>query len=93
MLLGALNRLVDLFYVRGIAARQSANGWAEIAVGYSLDRLEVAGRGGRKPGLDDVDLELGKSLRYPQLLPEGHAATRGLLAIPQGGVEDSNPGV
>jgi hypothetical protein len=91
VLLGPLNSLVNLFNVGGIAARQSANDWAEIAVCDSLYRLEVSGRGGRKPGLDDVDLKLGKSLRYSQFLPEGHAATRSLLAIAQGGVEDSDP--
>ena len=91
MLLSTLNSLVNFFDVGGIAARKSANDWAEIAVSDSLDRLEVAGRGGRKPGLYDVDLKLGKSLRYPQFLPESHAATGGLLAIPQGGVEDPDP--
>ena len=62
----------------------------EILVGDRLHGLEVAGRGGRKAGLDDVDLQIGQRLRDPQLFAQRHAAARGLLAVAQRRVENAN---
>ena len=58
--------------------------------GDGLDRLKVAGRGDGKAGLDDVHLELFQALSHLQLFLEVHAAARGLLAVPEGGVENFN---
>ena len=53
-------------------------------------RLEVAFRGDRETGLDDVDAHLVQKLRDLQLLGMGHRRPGGLFAIPQGGVKDQH---
>src|SRR5690606_10606748 len=55
------------------------------------DRLEVAVRGNRKTGLDNVDAHLVERLGDLELFLERHRGAGGLLAVPQGGVEDEYP--
>ena len=57
-------------------------------LGDPADRLEVAGRGGREAGLDDVDLEPGELAGDLELLGGGQPGARRLLAVAQGRVED-----
>ena len=57
-------------------------------LGDPPDRLEVAGRGGREAGLDDVDLEPGELAGDLELLGRGQPGARRLLAVAQGRVED-----
>ena len=56
--------------------------------GDGLHRLEVAGRGDREAGLDDVHAEVAEGVGDLELLGEVHAGAGGLLAVAQGGVED-----
>ena len=56
--------------------------------GDGADRLEVALRGDREPGLDDVDAERRQGAGHLQLLGDVHARARRLLAVAQGRVED-----
>jgi hypothetical protein len=46
--------------------------------------------GGREPGLDDMDPDLGELPGYLFLLGEREGDARCLLAIPEGGVENSD---
>ena len=55
-----------------------------------LHGLEVAGRGRGEAGLDDVDAERLQVLKDEELVGEVHRAARGLLAVAEGGVEDSD---
>ena len=57
-------------------------------LGDAADRLEVAGRGGRKAGLDDIDLEARQLAGDLELLGRGQPRARCLLAVAQGRVED-----
>lgn len=52
--------------------------------------VEVVGRGGREPGLDDVDAEAGELARDDELLGAGHGGPRGLLPVAERGVEDAH---
>ena len=58
--------------------------------GRSADRLEVAGRGGREAGLDDVDLEARELAGDLELLGGGQPGAGRLLAVAQGRVEDAD---
>ena len=55
-----------------------------------LHGLVLGLRGGREPGLDDMDPDLGELLCDLLLLREREGYARGLLAIPEGGVENSD---
>ena len=59
-------------------------------LGDPADGLEVAGRGGREAGLDDVDLEPRELARDLELLGGGQAGAGCLLAVAQGRVEDAD---
>ena len=50
--------------------------------------VEIAGRGGGKASLDDVDLHALQLARHAQLLFLGHGGARALLAVAQGRVEN-----
>ena len=66
--LGVLDRVpggVDVLHAR---ARQAADDRALDLAGDRLDRLEVAGRGDREAGLDDVDAEARELVRDLDLL-------------------------
>src|SRR5262249_46424765 len=55
-----------------------------------LHRGEVALRGDRKAGLDNVDAHLVEELGDLELLLMGHGGARALLAVAQGGIEDED---
>ena len=55
-----------------------------------LDGGEIALRGDRKAGLDDVDAHVVEQLGDLELLLMGHGGARALLAVAQGGVEDDD---
>src|SRR5690606_3885312 len=56
-------------------------------LGDLADRLEVAVRGDREAGLDDIDPHLLEDLGQLQLLVQRHRRARRLLAVTHGGVE------
>ena len=59
-------------------------------LGDPPDRLEVAGRGGREAGLDDVDPETGELAGDLELLGGGQAGAGRLLAVAERRVEDAD---
>ncbi len=60
------------------------------ALGDLVDGHEVAFRGDRETGLDDVDAHLVEQLGDLELLLMGHGGAGALLAVAQGGVEDDD---
>ncbi len=58
--------------------------------GDRLDRFEVAGRGDREAGFDDVDAEAGELVRDLELLAGVQRDAGRLLAVAQRGVEDAD---
>ena len=78
---------VDVGEVR---ARQPADHRVPREPGDLADRLEVALRGDREAGLDDVDPHLVEERRDLQLLLEGHGGARRLLAVAERGVENED---
>ena len=60
------------------------------ALGDLVDGGEVAFRGDRKTGLDDIDTHLVEQLGDFELLFMGHRGAGALLAIAQRGVEDDD---
>ena len=83
----AAHRLMDLFDVARIAAREAADRRAVIGVGDSFDRFEVARRSRGKSRLDDIDAKIGQRSRDAELFLERHAAARRLFAVAQAGIE------
>ncbi len=73
-----------------VAAGQAADRRAADRAGDLADRLEVAGRGDREAGFDDVDAQIDQRLRDLQLLVEVHAAAGRLLAVAERGVENDD---
>ena len=90
-LLGVADRLPCPVDVGLAAAGQPANDRAAYRAGDPADRLEVARRGDREPGLDHVGAEFHQGLRDLELLRQVHAGAGRLLAVAQGGIEDDNP--
>ena len=72
------------------AARQGRHGHALGLLGDAVDRLPVAGRGGREAGLDDVDVEAHELAGDLQLLLGGEPGAGRLLTVAQRGVEDAD---
>ena len=60
------------------------------ALGDFVDRGEIAVRGDRKSGLDDVDAHLVEQFGDFELLLVGHGGAGALLAVAQGGVENDD---
>src|SRR6266511_833151 len=92
LLRGGLDRapaLVDIFL---ISARQAADhraiGGADL-VRNRVDRVPIAGRGGREASLDDVDAQARELAGHLELLFLGHRAARRLLAVAQGRIENT----
>ena len=77
-LCGVLEGLPGAVDVAVVAAGQAADGRAGDLGGDRADRLEVAGRGDREAGLDDVDAQVDQGLGDLQLLGEVHAARRAI---------------
>ena len=89
--LGDLDRLDRPLRVAVLAAGEGRDrDPAAGLLGDPADRLEVAGRGGREAGLDDVDLEARQLARDVELLGGGQAGAGRLLPVAQGGVEDAD---
>ncbi len=89
--LGDLDRLDRALRVAVLAAGERRHGDpAAGLLGDPADRLEVARRGGREAGLDDVDLEPGQLAGDVELLGRGQPGARCLLAVAQGRVEDAD---
>ena len=86
-----LDRLDRPLRVAVLAARQRRDrDVLRRLLGDPPDGLEVAGRGGREAGLDDVDLEAGQLAGDLELLGGGQAGARRLLPVAQGRVEDAD---
>ena len=90
-LLGVLDRLPGAVDVAVVAPGQAADRRAGDLGGDRPHGLEVADRGDREPGLDDVDPERGQGAGDLELLGHVHARARRLLAVAQGRVEDPHP--
>ena len=73
-----------------IGARQAGDHGVLGAPGDFADRLEVAFRGDRKAGLDDVDAHVVEHLGDLDLLLEGHGRAGTLFAVTQRGVENND---
>ena len=85
---GRLDRLgaaVDVLHLR---ARKPADHRVLGAARNLLDAIEIAFRGDREAGLDDVDAHLVEQFGDLELLVEGHGGAGALLAVAQGRVED-----
>ena len=74
----------------GLRARQAGDHGVLGAAGDLADRLEVAFRGDREAGLDDVDAHVVEHLGDLELLLEGHGGAGALLAVAQRGVENDD---
>ena len=71
-------------------AREPADHGVLGALGDFVDGGEIAVRGDRKTGLDDVDAHLVEQLGDFELLLVGHGGAGALLAVAQGGVENDD---
>jgi hypothetical protein len=60
------------------------------AAGDLAHSLEIAFRGNRKTGLDDVDTHVIQHFGDLELLLEGHGCAGALFAVTQGGVENND---
>ncbi len=88
--LGRLDRLGAAVDVLEGGARKSADHRVLGALGDLVHGGEIALRGDRKAGLDDVDAHLVEQLGDLELLLVGHGGAGALLAVAQGGVEDDD---
>ena len=80
--LGDLDRLDRPLRVAVLAARERCDrDPAACLLRDPPDGLEVARRGGREAGLDDIDLEAGQLARDVELLGRGQAGARRLLPV------------
>ena len=74
-----------------VAAGQAADGGAANGVGDLPHRFEIAGRGDRKAGFDDVDAQIDQRLGDFQLFSGMFMLHAGrLFAVAQRGVENAN---
>ena len=89
--LGVAYRLGGTLDVGRLSPRQAGDHRALHLAGDRLDRLEVAGRGDREAGLDDVDPEPRELVRDLELLGRVQRDPGRLLAVAQGRVEDDDP--
>ncbi len=88
--LGDPDRLDGPLRIAVAAASQGGDRDALRLAGDPLDRLEVAGRGGREAGLDDVDLEADELAGDLELLGGGQPGAGRLLPVAEGRVEDAD---
>ena len=77
--------------VRRVGASEAGDDRALDLAGDRLDGLEVAGRGDREAGLDDVDAEARELVGDLELLARVERDARRLLAVAQCRVEDDDP--
>ena len=83
-------RPVGGVHVADMNAREPGDHGALDLAGDRLDGLEVARRGDREAGLDDVDAQPRELVGDLELLGRVQRDARRLLAVSQGGVEDEN---
>ncbi len=88
--LGELHGFGAAVDIGRMGARQAGDDRILGAAGDLADRLEVAFRGDREAGLDDVDAHVVQHLGDLELLLEGHGGAGALLAVAQGGVENDD---
>ena len=88
--LGRLDRLAGAVDVLVAGAREAADHRVLGALGDLVHGLEIAVRGDREAGLDDVDAHVVEQLGDLELLLVGHGGAGRLLAVAQGGVEDDD---
>ena len=72
---------------------QSTDHWTVLTanlLGNALNSGEISGAGKGEPRFDDVDSKTGQLLGNRQLLLKIETGPRGLLTIPEGGVEDQD---
>ena len=85
--LRALQRLAGAVDVLEAGARQAADDGVLDELGDLAHRLEIAGRGNRKAGFDDVDAHLVEQFGDAQFFFMRHRGAGRLLAVAQSGVE------
>ncbi len=85
-----LDRLGAAVDVLGRGAGEPADHGILGALGDLMDGGEVALRGDRKAGLDDVDAHVVEQFGDLELLLVGHGGAGALLAVAQGGVENDD---
>ena len=85
-----LDRLGAAVDVVEAGAREAADHGVLGALGDLVDGGEVAVRGDREAGLDDVDAHRVEQLGDLELLLMRHGGAGALLAVAQGGVEDDD---
>ena len=85
--LAGLDRLGAAVDVLGRRAREPADHRILGALGDFVDGREIAFRGDRKAGLDDVDAHIVEQLGDFELFLVGHGRAGALLAVAQGRVE------
>ncbi len=88
--LGDADRLDRPLRIAVAAARQGGHRHALRLLRDLVDRLPVAGRGGREAGLDDVHAEADELAGDLQLLGGGQPGAGRLLPVAEGGVEDAD---
>ncbi len=89
-LLGRLDGLAAAVDVLLAGASEPADHGILGALGDLVDGGEVAFRGDREAGFDDVHAHLIEQLGDFELLFMGHGGAGRLLAVAQGGVEDND---
>jgi hypothetical protein len=57
---------------------------------YGADAVEVAGRGDRESGFDDVNAEGLELMRHAEFFGDGHGKAGRLFAVAESSVEDLN---
>ena len=82
------HRLAGAGDVGGDGAGEAGDDGVLHAPGDLAHRLEIAVRGDREAGLDDVDAHLVEEVGDLELLLERHGRAGALLAVAQRGVED-----
>ena len=87
---GRLDGLGAAVDVLGAGAREAADHGILRALGDLVHGGEVAFRGDREAGLDDVDAHVVEELGDLELLLVRHGRAGALLAVAQGGVEDDD---
>ncbi len=87
---GGLDRLGAAVDVLRRGARQAADHRVLRPLGDLVDGGEIAFRGDRETGLDDIDTHIVQQFGDLELFLVGHGGAGALLAVAQGGVENND---
>ena len=90
VLFGGLDGAGGGFDVLALAAGERGDAGAANLFGDGVDGVEVALRGDREAGFDDVNAERGELVRHAQLFAVVHGAAGRLLAVAEGGVKEDD---